>query len=115
MKSYRPISYFFLAGTVVFAALTIFQKSDGDVGSSSMLIPGVLCCVCSILASTANLLLVSFLGTDCKLNPIDSILYMSLPSALLLILPAYCIPHKVPWGHTTVLTDFEILSIIWSW
>jgi len=59
------------------------------------------------------MLVVSFLGTDCKLNPIDSILYMSLPSAVLLILPAYFIPHSVPWGQATVLTDVEIFSIVW--
>lgn len=116
MKKYSHVSYFLLLASVLFAAATVLVKSSGHLGTkaSAMLIPGIVVCVCSVLASASNVLVVAFLGSDLKLSPMDSVFYMSLPSALLLVLPACYVSHLMPWEGAPPMTDVEVLRTIWA-
>eukprot|EP00928_Gymnodinium_smaydae_P063174 TRINITY_DN46840_c0_g1_i1.p1 TRINITY_DN46840_c0_g1~~TRINITY_DN46840_c0_g1_i1.p1 ORF type:complete len:491 (-),score=91.57 TRINITY_DN46840_c0_g1_i1:39-1511(-) len=119
MPKYQPVSYACLLGAVVFAAWTVLLKSGSsaiDAHDSPMLVAGVVVCCFSVLASASNMLVVHFVGTGLKLNPIDSVFYMAIPSALLLLGPSFLLQHRVPWGGEDTglfMTDIEVLMEVW--
>eukprot|EP00928_Gymnodinium_smaydae_P003189 TRINITY_DN11138_c0_g1_i1.p1 TRINITY_DN11138_c0_g1~~TRINITY_DN11138_c0_g1_i1.p1 ORF type:complete len:512 (+),score=67.55 TRINITY_DN11138_c0_g1_i1:55-1536(+) len=114
MQTYQQISYAFLLGGVIFAALTMYLKSESAQAdeSSPALYLGSCICFCSNLASASNMLVVHFIGRGLKLNPMDSIFYMAIPAALLLSIPACVLQHPVPWSSTGLMTDIQILKDI---
>eukprot|EP00928_Gymnodinium_smaydae_P003190 TRINITY_DN11138_c0_g2_i1.p1 TRINITY_DN11138_c0_g2~~TRINITY_DN11138_c0_g2_i1.p1 ORF type:complete len:504 (+),score=76.91 TRINITY_DN11138_c0_g2_i1:55-1566(+) len=116
MQMYQKMSYVFLLGAVFFAAFTMALKSTSaeTEQTSPALFMGSFICFCSNLASASNMLVVHFVGRGLKLNPMDSIFYMAIPAALLLLIPACVLQHPVPWSSTGNMTDIHILKEILS-
>jgi hypothetical protein len=94
---------------VVGKAQTSKASADPDAGSNVVL--GVLVCLASLAASSLNMALVGLMGTSLKMNPIDTALYMAPPSALMLLVPIFAMPHPTEWP-LAVLTDWQITRTV---
>jgi len=75
---------------------------------------GIGLCLLSLVAASAELLLARYMTEHVKLNPVDTVFYMALPTALILIPFACLVPHPVPWPRYESLTDLSVLTMIWE-
>lgn len=84
--------------------------SMGAVSSATdNFILGVAICLMSLFPAAMELILAATLGGRLELNPIDSILYMAVPSTTFLIIPMCFLPNEVNWpSYTAPLTDIAI-------
>eukprot|EP00929_Paragymnodinium_shiwhaense_P096464 TRINITY_DN5804_c0_g2_i1.p1 TRINITY_DN5804_c0_g2~~TRINITY_DN5804_c0_g2_i1.p1 ORF type:complete len:484 (-),score=69.23 TRINITY_DN5804_c0_g2_i1:494-1945(-) len=73
---------------------------------------GVAVCVVSTLCAAANLALVGLLGSQLQLSPVDTTVYMSLPSFVILLGPIFLLQHPVGWDGVGYVTDFEVLKMV---
>lgn len=97
---------------VGFAALATYCKNAAG-GSSGDAAPflGVACCVASIFSGALNMVLAGVLGSQLKLNPVDSTGYMALPAGLVLILPSLMVSHPMgKWPGFPDMTDWQVLT-----
>ncbi|CAK0869591.1 unnamed protein product [Prorocentrum cordatum] len=100
---------------VICASLVVISKSaekktaaeiEAGGGSDTL---GLCLCICSLLFSSLELIVVVILGKGFKLNSIDSLLYMAIPIVVLLLLPSYLIKHPVSYPGQDMATDFSVL------
>jgi drug/metabolite transporter (DMT)-like permease len=101
---------------IVCAGLAVVGKSqssrasaDPEAGSNVVL--GVLVCLASLASASLNMALVGLMGTSLKMNPIDTALYMAPPSALMLLVPIFFMPHPTEWPGA-MLTDWQITKTV---
>jgi len=73
---------------------------------------GIVLCTCSVFSSGLELIIVAILGSSVRLNPIDVVVYMAIPTLVLLSFPAVLWSHPVSWMTTPSMTDVEILRDI---
>jgi len=94
------------------AGLATFAKNAASHREESAeLVLGVLVLVASIFSGALNMVLAGVLGSEMKLNPLDTTCYMSLPAGLLLLLPALLVPHPMgSWRGFDAMTDWEVLG-----
>ncbi|CAE7565980.1 unnamed protein product [Symbiodinium pilosum] len=112
-KSIGPTRWLLMLAGVSCAGLASYAKttSQRNPDESAALALGITVTVCSIFAGAVNMVLASILGTSMKMNPLDTTCYMSLPTALALILPSLVVYHPVAqWPHTESMTDWQILQ-----
>merc|ERR1719245_2090054 len=75
---------------------------------------GLILCFSSLVSSSAELIIVSIMGKGMKFNPLDAILYMSLPVAAILVLPILLLQHPVIYPGHLPSTDWGILKEVWE-
>lgn len=91
------------------------QQAGGSTEESAGLVLGTLVCVISIFSGALNMALAGMLGTTMKLNPIDTTCYMALPAGLVLLIPAFLVPHPMgKWPGFSHMTDWEVLLEVLS-
>lgn len=93
------------------AALVAVAQSGGtsqEVGDVGNMMLGVFMSVLSVLACALNLVLASVLGSDMKLNPLDTIWYMAIPVALMLC-PLASVPHPCSWPGLSTANDWQVV------
>mmetsp|Transcript_110405 Transcript_110405/g.246324 ORF Transcript_110405/g.246324 Transcript_110405/m.246324 type:complete len:293 (-) Transcript_110405:18-896(-) len=101
---------FMLLGCV-FAALAVFAKTRSlgvDSAECKNLVSGVIVCVVSLFSGALSLALAGVLGTSLKLNEFDTVIYMSVPTTVLLIGPIFLIHHPVAWEGEGAMTDWSV-------
>jgi len=69
---------------------------------------GILMSVLSVLACALNLVLAAVLGSDMKLNPLDTIWHMSIPVAIMLC-PLACVSHPCSWPGLKRANDWQVV------
>lgn len=72
---------------------------------------GLIICIVSVGACALNLVLAELLG-EMRLNPLDSMLYMALPVAVIMIPPTLLWSHPVNWPGYNSLTDVQIFHAV---
>eukprot|EP00929_Paragymnodinium_shiwhaense_P080702 TRINITY_DN42104_c0_g1_i1.p1 TRINITY_DN42104_c0_g1~~TRINITY_DN42104_c0_g1_i1.p1 ORF type:complete len:452 (-),score=108.86 TRINITY_DN42104_c0_g1_i1:151-1506(-) len=101
-----------LAG-VGFVVLATIAKAKGSGSGANKddtehLMLGVVVGVLSIFTGAINFVLAQFLGSQQKLNPVDTTCYMSLPAAFFLAFPVFLLPHPVSWPDFGLMTDWQV-------
>lgn len=110
--SIAPLEWLLMLMGVGCAGLATYAKSAGSEssGESAELVLGVIVCVASIFSGALNMVLAGVLGSEMKLNPLDTTCYMSLPASLLLLVPALVVSHPMgTWPGFPSMTDWEVL------
>mmetsp|Transcript_7354 Transcript_7354/g.16755 ORF Transcript_7354/g.16755 Transcript_7354/m.16755 type:complete len:427 (-) Transcript_7354:237-1517(-) len=95
------------------AALATYAKnaSGQNNDESAGLVLGVICCVASICSGALNMVLAGVLGSEMKLNPLDTTCYMALPAGLVLLIPSLVVPHPMgKWPGFPSMTDWEVIA-----
>merc|ERR1711972_145651 len=83
------------------------SNSEGSAG----LVLGVICCVASLFSGALNMVLAGILGSELKLNPLDTTCYMALPAGIVLLLPALLISHPMgKWPGFPDMTDWQVVA-----
>jgi len=90
---------------------TQISKASADPEAGSNVVLGVLVCLASLASASLNMALVGLMGTSLKMNPIDTALYMAPPSALMLLVPIFFMPHPTEWPGA-MLTDWQITKTV---
>jgi len=97
------------------AAIAVFAKSAAsgpeESPETANLLLGLLVCIASLFSASLNMALAGVLGTSLKMNPIDTTLYMSLPSFAFLLVPVFFIAHPSEWPGDPK-TDWSILCTV---
>merc|ERR1712038_1920077 len=94
------------------AALATYAKSASGQGGeeSAGLVLGVIVCIGSLFSGAFNMVLAGILGSEMKLNPLDTTCYMSLPASILLLLPSMLVKHPLGhWRGFPAMTDWQVL------
>jgi hypothetical protein len=105
-----------LAG-VLFAALAVTAKMEGSskaTPASKNLLFGVIVCIVSLLAGSLNLVLAGVLGTNVKLNSLDTTVYNAIPACIILTPIVLYYEHPINWRGHKADTDMNILSEAWN-
>jgi drug/metabolite transporter (DMT)-like permease len=114
LKDVQILEVTLMVAGVAFAALATLAKSESAVASSESahLVLGVVMCSLSDVAAATNLILAGMFGETMKppLNPLDTILYMSLPCALFLVPASILAAHPVDWQGYNPLTDVQVFE-----
>jgi hypothetical protein len=92
----------FMCVGVACAILTVFASitpdKNGVPGASSNsrgLMIGIIAAVGSLGSAALNMVLASLLGSNLKMNPLDTTGYMAFPAGLMLVVPILCFPHPL--------------------
>merc|ERR1719433_877109 len=117
VKDARFIEILLMLLGVFCAAVAVVAKShragEGN-DESKTLIFGIVVCVASLFSGAINLALAGVLGTSCKLNSLDTTVYMSIPAFLFLVIPSLFYVHPVNWPGYDALTDREVFMIVFE-
>jgi len=110
-KSIPSMDWAFMLFGVGCAALATVVRNKANVADASPgMLLGVFWCVASIFAGAINMVMAGVLGTEMKLNPLDTTCYMALPAGLVLLVPALVAPHPMTdWPGFPSMTDWEVL------
>lgn len=95
-------------GTV--CACAVVHAKKASIQSSDHMGIGIPICVCSIFAASMELVVVKFLGTSAKLNPVDAICYMALPCSAILMIASFSFAHTVTWPDRGPMCDWDVIS-----
>jgi len=97
---------------VLGAGLVTVAQAGGRVpqpgADSEHFMLGVIISVVSVLACGLNLVLAGLLGSEVKLNPLDTLWYMSIPVAAMLV-PLASIAHPCSWPGLNPATDWQVM------
>jgi hypothetical protein len=85
-------------------------------GETSRILLGIIVCVVSLFAGSANLALAGLLGTSVKLDSAGTVVYNSIPAAVILLPLILTVAHPIKWsGYEGVpKTDFWVASQVWT-
>jgi len=101
---------------VVFACVAAFAESESNNqgGEPRHLLLGVVMCSLSDIAAATTLILASAFRSSLEpaLSPLDMILYMAVPCALLLLPASLYASHPVDWPNFGPLTDWEVYRMV---
>ncbi|CAE8639323.1 unnamed protein product [Polarella glacialis] len=104
-----------LAGTLSCAAVAVAKSKSNtaDVGINFNFVLGVSACSLSIFFASVELVVVSKFVSDFgfKLNPLDTVLHVAVPAALLLLPWVFFYRHPVSWFREEAMTDWEVLQL----
>lgn len=103
-----------MCGIACVVVVTVCKSHGANREVGQYYIMGLVVCICSVLSSSMELILVVVIGKTIKLNAIETILYMSLPVALLLTLPAFLVRHCVAYELHPPSTDWQVLREVWA-
>lgn len=103
-----------MAMGVACAAIAAFAESESKhpSGESRYLVLGVVMCVLSDFAAAATLILAAAFGKvlDPPLTPLDTIFYMGLPCAMILLPASFLVHHPVSWHGFGPMTDWQVFE-----
>lgn len=111
-KDSSPLELSLMLLGCLFAVIAVIAKTKSlgvHDSESQSLVWGVIVCVISCFAGSANLVLAGMMGSTLKLNEFDTVIYTALPAAALLLVPM-SLRHPVHWGGGSQMTDWEILA-----
>lgn len=106
-----------LAGVLCAVTVVIAQDHSASIDLECFFL-GVSACVGSLLCASVNLVLAAVLGTNFKMNPVDTAGYMSIPASVLVIYPILFVTHPVdknqwpPESFAPEATDWDILQVV---
>jgi len=90
------------------------DKSSGG-GETSRIMLGIVVCIVSLFAGSANLALAGLLGTSVKLDSAATVVYNSIPAACILFPLLFLVAHPIGWsGQDGPRTDFWVASQVWT-
>jgi len=114
--SIQPRKLLLLLTGVVCAAIALMAKyHDEGPARSNHYGLGLALCFSSVAAASMELVVVVRLqGKGMKMNSLDTILYMSLPAFLLVMVPALYLRHPVSYPYHPPATDWEIFWEVWK-
>mmetsp|Transcript_62360 Transcript_62360/g.115750 ORF Transcript_62360/g.115750 Transcript_62360/m.115750 type:complete len:458 (+) Transcript_62360:56-1429(+) len=102
--------WFFMTLGVICAVSAVIVLSGGALEARQGMWVGVPCAVGATLMGAVNMVLASFLGKSFQLNPLDKVIYMTVPASVLLLAPAMLVKHPVPkWPGYPAMTDLEVI------
>jgi len=103
---------------VLFAAIAALAESESQQprNHESHILLGVMMCFLSDIAAAMTLILASAFTSalDPPLGPMDTIFYMALPCALILLPASMYAVHPVNWPGFGPLTDWQVMSEVMS-
>jgi len=90
-------------------------KSAHGGGETSKVLLGIIVCVVSLFAGSANLALAGLLGTSVKLDSAGTVVYNSIPAACILFPLVLIVAHPIGWlPSSETRTDFWVASQVWT-
>jgi len=90
-------------------------KSAKAGGETSKVLLGIIVCVVSLFAGSANLALAGLLGTSVKLDSAGTVVYNSIPAACILLPLILIVAHPIGWlPSSETRTDFWVASQVWT-
>jgi len=107
---------FFMVAGVACAILVVIVQRPKDSLDSQFFMIGISACIGSIFCGSLNFALAAVLGTNMKMNPLDTSGYMSIPASVMIIVPILFIAHPVdenqwpPESFASHATDWDILQ-----
>eukprot|EP00929_Paragymnodinium_shiwhaense_P112772 TRINITY_DN81041_c0_g1_i1.p1 TRINITY_DN81041_c0_g1~~TRINITY_DN81041_c0_g1_i1.p1 ORF type:complete len:405 (+),score=40.00 TRINITY_DN81041_c0_g1_i1:86-1300(+) len=107
----RPLELALVAiGVLGAVAVVMSQMHEGDKPSKEhdQMLLGILVSTGALCFKALNLVLAALLGTTCKLNALDTTLYMSVPVALVLTAPVLTYEHTT-WPGRDDTTDWNVI------
>eukprot|EP00928_Gymnodinium_smaydae_P037955 TRINITY_DN26284_c0_g2_i2.p1 TRINITY_DN26284_c0_g2~~TRINITY_DN26284_c0_g2_i2.p1 ORF type:complete len:717 (+),score=64.68 TRINITY_DN26284_c0_g2_i2:13-2163(+) len=107
-----------VAGSAL-SILVIWAKSPMDSTACSMehrhFHMGIAASCASLVCSASELIIVKQLAVgEAKFNPLDTILYMSIPTAAVTLAMGAVVSHPVPWYGRSAMTDWQLVSAVWQ-
>jgi len=96
------------------SANAVWSMSDVKAAQTQNFKFGVLVCVLSIIAWWLEIVLTGLLSAQHELNPASNVLWMGVPAACLLLIPAIAARHPSTWSPDW-MTDFEVASVAARW
>lgn len=75
---------------------------------------GIGVCCLSMVFAAFNLVFARMLGVKFGINPVDSAVYTSLPTSLILVVPSVTMLHPVEWPGSPWLTDWQVFTKVWQ-
>jgi len=91
------------------------EKSSKGGGETSRIMLGIVVCVISLFAGSANLALAGLLGTSVKLDSAATVVYNSIPASCILFPLILLVAHPIGWsGQDGPRTDFWVASQVWT-
>jgi len=110
----RPAEVVLIAiGVLGAIAVVASQMHDegAPVGERRDMVLGIFVTVGALCFKALNLVLAAMLGSSCKLNALDTTLYMSLPVALVLVAPCLLYRHSLEtWPGYGGATDWDVIA-----
>jgi len=116
-SSLAPMEWLLMLLGVGCTGLATYAKSACSQSheESKALALGVVVSVTSIFSAALNFVLAGVLGSEMKLNPVDTTCYMSLPAGIFLLVPALLVSHPLgSWHGYPSMTDWEVLGEVVS-
>jgi drug/metabolite transporter (DMT)-like permease len=92
----------------VLAVVANKQGGHGTEQESDNLLLGVCVCAVSTLMGGVTVAIAGALGTSCKLSPLDTVAYMSIPACSFLLGPIIFMSHPTNWEGRGSMTDAQI-------
>eukprot|EP00928_Gymnodinium_smaydae_P041171 TRINITY_DN27870_c0_g1_i1.p1 TRINITY_DN27870_c0_g1~~TRINITY_DN27870_c0_g1_i1.p1 ORF type:complete len:419 (+),score=50.60 TRINITY_DN27870_c0_g1_i1:178-1257(+) len=104
-----------LVGIGVLGAVAVvmsqMHNTDAPTKQVGNMTLGVAVCVGALGFKALNLVLAAILGSSCKLNALDTTLYMSVPVASILALPSFSYTHDLStWPGYQHETDWDVIN-----
>uniref|UniRef100_A0A7S2Q4I0 Sugar phosphate transporter domain-containing protein n=1 Tax=Zooxanthella nutricula TaxID=1333877 RepID=A0A7S2Q4I0_9DINO len=112
-KAIPAMDWLLMIAGVCCACLATYAKSKASdsIEDSESLRLGVVVCVASVFAGALSMVLAGVLGSELKLKPAETTCYMALPAGLVLLAPAFAVPHPMgTWPGSPHMTDWQVLK-----
>jgi hypothetical protein len=92
------------------------QGKSQKGGETARILLGLVVCVISLFAGSANLALAGLLGTSVKLDSAATVVYNSIPAACILFPLILLVAHPIGWSGSEEIhrTDFWVASQVWT-
>jgi len=107
-----------MAGVCAWAQVSAKAEAEGKEskgGETSRILLGIIVCVISLFAGSANLALAGLLGTSVKLDSAATVVYNSIPATCILFPLILLVAHPIGWsGVGGPRTDFWVASQVWT-
>eukprot|EP00928_Gymnodinium_smaydae_P012163 TRINITY_DN14422_c0_g1_i1.p1 TRINITY_DN14422_c0_g1~~TRINITY_DN14422_c0_g1_i1.p1 ORF type:complete len:491 (-),score=59.99 TRINITY_DN14422_c0_g1_i1:49-1521(-) len=113
MPSFRSTCFLIFGVLCGMVAICIKAWNQSSIESAHYRY-GVVVCSGSLIAASLELIVVRKLGDASRLNPLDTILHMTIPCACLLCIPVLTYSHAVQWTGYSPMTDLQIIGVALS-
>jgi len=110
-KEQKTIQLALMTLGVLCSCVAVVATKMGGKGTekeSENLLLGVVVCVVSTLMGGVTVAIAGALGSSCKLSPLDTVAYMSIPACLFLLGPILFMRHPTNWEGRMSMTDAQI-------
>lgn len=91
------------------AVVAKMEGSNQTSSASKNLLFGTIVCVISLFAGSINMVLAGVLGSQVKLNSLDTMVYNAIPACIILVPWVFWYSHPINWPNHPPDTDWSIL------